>query len=81
MSESRILVRLLRMYFPWNWEFGSALSKLRNFGGGFEHTNLPPPLVRHCHIIHQYQELSMVIPSIHGTFFLQSQYNEYHTQI
>jgi hypothetical protein len=25
--------RLLRMYFPWNWEFGSALSKLRNFGG------------------------------------------------
>jgi hypothetical protein len=24
---------LLRMYFPRNWEFGSALSKLRNFGG------------------------------------------------
>jgi hypothetical protein len=24
------------MYFPRNWEFGSALSKLRNFGGGFE---------------------------------------------
>jgi hypothetical protein len=23
--------RLLRMYFPRNWEFGSALSKLRNF--------------------------------------------------
>jgi hypothetical protein len=22
------------MYFPRNWEFGSALSKLRNFGGG-----------------------------------------------
>jgi hypothetical protein len=21
------------MYFPWNWEFGSALSKLHNFGG------------------------------------------------
>jgi hypothetical protein len=20
------------MYFPWNWEFGSALSKLQNFG-------------------------------------------------
>ena len=43
MSESRILVRLLRMYFPRNWEFGSALSKLRNFGGGgFEHPKLPP---------------------------------------
>jgi hypothetical protein len=22
------------MYFPWTWEFGSALSKLRNCGGG-----------------------------------------------
>jgi hypothetical protein len=33
MSESRIVIRLLRMYLPWNWEFGSALSKLRNFGG------------------------------------------------
>ena len=43
MSESRILVRLLRMYFPRNWEFGSALSKLRNFrGGGFERPK--PPL-------------------------------------
>jgi hypothetical protein len=31
MSETRILIRLLRMYFPRNWEFGSALSKLRNF--------------------------------------------------
>ena len=39
MSKSRILVWLLRMYFPRNWEFGSALSKLRNLGG-FE----PPPL-------------------------------------
>jgi hypothetical protein len=25
---------LLQMYFPRNWDFGSALSKLRNFGGG-----------------------------------------------
>jgi hypothetical protein len=38
MSETRTLIRLLRMYFPRNWEFGSALSKLRNFGG-FD----PPP--------------------------------------
>ena len=46
MSEIRILVRLLRMYFPWNWEFGSALSKLRNFGGGLNTPN--PPSVHHC---------------------------------
>jgi hypothetical protein len=32
MSEARILIRLLRMYFPRDWGFGSALSKLRNFG-------------------------------------------------
>jgi hypothetical protein len=45
MSEPRILVRLLRMYFPRNWEFGSALSKLWNFGVGvlFE-----PHPVGHC---------------------------------
>ena len=49
MSESFILVWLLRMYFPRNWEFGSALSKLRNFGGGLKTpTPLPPPSVRHC---------------------------------
>jgi hypothetical protein len=51
MSESRILVRFLRMYFPRNWEFGSALSKFRNFGeGGFEHPKLSPtpPSVGHC---------------------------------
>jgi hypothetical protein len=30
------------MYFSWNEEFGSALSKLRNFRGeGFEHTHTP----------------------------------------
>jgi hypothetical protein len=33
MSETRILISLLQMYFSWNWEFGSALSKLQNFGG------------------------------------------------
>jgi hypothetical protein len=36
MSETCILIGLLRMYFPQNWEFGSALSKLRNFGCGGE---------------------------------------------
>jgi hypothetical protein len=39
MSETRILIRLLRIYFPINWEYGSALSKFRNLG---------PPSVRHC---------------------------------
>jgi hypothetical protein len=34
MNETHILIRLLRMYIPWNWEFGSALAKLQNFGGG-----------------------------------------------
>jgi hypothetical protein len=33
------------MYFPQNWEFGSALSKLRNLGGGgLEHLKSNPPL-------------------------------------
>jgi hypothetical protein len=31
MSETRILIRLLRMYFPRDWEFDSAFSKFRNF--------------------------------------------------
>jgi hypothetical protein len=35
---------LLRMYFPRNWEFGSALPKLRNFGGGLNTPNPPSPL-------------------------------------
>jgi hypothetical protein len=34
MGETRILIRLLWMYFPRCWEFGLALSKLRNFGRG-----------------------------------------------
>jgi hypothetical protein len=34
MSDTGIIIRLSRMYFPRNWEFGSALSTLRNFGGG-----------------------------------------------
>jgi hypothetical protein len=31
MSETHILIRLLRMYFPRNSEFGSALSKTSEF--------------------------------------------------
>jgi hypothetical protein len=44
MSETRILIKLLRMYFPRNLEFGSALSILRNFGGGGGGLNPNPPL-------------------------------------
>jgi hypothetical protein len=50
MSETRILISLLRMYFPRNWEFGSALSKLRNLGeGGLNPPNptLGTPLLVH----------------------------------
>jgi hypothetical protein len=32
------------MYFPRNWEFGSALSKLRNFRGGGLNTPVCTPL-------------------------------------
>jgi hypothetical protein len=46
MSETRILSRLLRMYFSRNWEFGSALSKLRNLWGGCLNPQTPPS-VRH----------------------------------
>jgi hypothetical protein len=41
MSETRILIRLLRMYIPRNWKFGQAFSKLRNFGGGLNPPNTP----------------------------------------
>jgi hypothetical protein len=34
------------MYVPRNWEFGSALSKLRNFGG----VNAPTPLGTPLHL-------------------------------
>jgi hypothetical protein len=40
MNETRILIRLLRMYIPQNWEFGSALLKLW-ISGGFEHPKPP----------------------------------------
>jgi hypothetical protein len=44
MGETRILITL-RLYFPRNWEFGSALSKFRNFGGRgvFESPKPLPP--------------------------------------
>jgi hypothetical protein len=46
MSEPRILIRFLQMYFPCNWKFDSSLSKLRNFyeGGGVEPPKPSTPL-------------------------------------
>jgi hypothetical protein len=42
------------MYFPRNREFGSALSKLRNFeGGGIEPPSTPPQYARMYKIIQQ----------------------------
>jgi hypothetical protein len=41
MSETSILIRLLQMYLPQNWEFGSALSTFQNFLGA---ETLTPPL-------------------------------------
>jgi hypothetical protein len=68
MSETHILIRVLRMYFSRNCEFGLALSKLWNFGGG----GPPPPSVCHCckgyhclwtewllHEIHEYRHFSL----------------------
>jgi hypothetical protein len=43
MNEAHILIRLLWMYIPRNWEFGSALAKLRNFEGGLN-PSTPSPL-------------------------------------
>jgi hypothetical protein len=47
VNEARILIGLLRMHIPRNWEFGSGFSILRNFGEGVQHPN-PHPSVRHC---------------------------------
>jgi hypothetical protein len=52
MNETRILIRLLRMYIPRNWEFGSALAKLRNLGGGlFEPLKSPQYATGHDHAV------------------------------
>jgi hypothetical protein len=45
MSDTIILIRLLRMYIPRNWEFSSALSKLLDFCGVVEIQKTPS--VRH----------------------------------
>jgi hypothetical protein len=49
MNETHILIRLLQMYIPWNWEFGSALATLQNFGEGL---NPPNPTSRYATVSH-----------------------------
>jgi hypothetical protein len=48
--QNRTLIRLLRMYFPRNREFGLALSKLWNFGAGVLTTQTPPWYANVCYI-------------------------------
>jgi hypothetical protein len=50
MNETRILITLLRMYISGNWDFGSALANLRNFGRewGPPPPPQPPSSVRPC---------------------------------
>jgi hypothetical protein len=45
MNETRILIRLLWMYIPRNWEFGSALSNVGISGGGGVETPFGTPLI------------------------------------
>jgi hypothetical protein len=59
MSETRILISLLQMYIPRNWEFGQAFSKLRNFGG-FEPPQHPRGYAsgsQGCYILGEFREL------------------------
>jgi hypothetical protein len=51
MSETHILIRLLRVYISRNWEFGLALVKLRNFGG--EPPTPPAPTQRLSIALHR----------------------------
>jgi hypothetical protein len=44
MNETHILIRLLRVYIPRNWEFGSALAKLRILRGVRTPQTSPPLL-------------------------------------
>jgi hypothetical protein len=43
MGETRILIRLLGIYFSQNWEFGWALAKLLEFREGGAVLNTPTP--------------------------------------
>jgi hypothetical protein len=42
MSETHILIRLLWMYFPWNWDFATALKNRQRWGGGGRSPQTPP---------------------------------------
>jgi hypothetical protein len=54
MSETRILIRLLRTYIPRNWEFVPALSKLQNFREGGVWFEPLLPSVRYCKSPHHF---------------------------
>jgi hypothetical protein len=66
MSEIHVLITLLHMYFPWNWEFSSALSKLQNFGG----------LLKALHH-HHHHHLGTPLPST----LLQPHYIKFHVEL
>jgi hypothetical protein len=64
MTETRILIRLLWMYFPRNLEFGSASSKLKNFGGGEGVRKHQIPLsVRQCYTA-GFQRKCLIVVSV-----------------
>jgi hypothetical protein len=70
MSETRILIRLLR-----NWEFGSALSKLWNLGGGVNPTK--PLSVRHWllrYFLNHFEAVlvAFIFSAITSTFYTQN---------
>jgi hypothetical protein len=53
MSETHIMIRLLRMYIPRNWEFGSVMAKGGIFFfGGWGGLNHESPSVRYCPHVH-----------------------------
>jgi hypothetical protein len=60
MSGTRILIRVLRMYIPRNWEFGSAFSKLRNFGGGGVNSPTPPRYATALTVVGNYPNIRRV---------------------
>jgi hypothetical protein len=73
-------IRLLWMYsyFPRNWEFGSALSKLQNFGGGSLTAQICPPQyasAQNCPFQSSFKQrtaqFTQVIPQIFSSTFLE----------
>jgi hypothetical protein len=74
MSEPYILFRFLRIYFPRTWEFGSALTKLRNFGGGVGFNPRIPRFATGLHysLYHIIHKLSYPIKTVALDIYLLS---------